>query len=179
MLESNSLEDLAAEIQQDVDALLAANLGLNKVILMGHQVLSREVELAGLQESVDITMAGGWNLVPLDENETGFDGEGADDVYPVFETAADGAPVAMVNTDAAYNYLGRLVIGFDANSEIILDSYDAGLSVVLETSDAGVARLGAEGMADPEIVAITDLVEATIVAGGSNFFAVMDVFLSA
>ena len=178
--ESNDLTELAAIIQADVDALLAANPGLNKVILMSHQqVLAREQELATLLEGVDIIMAGGSNSVLLDETDAGFDGEAADGVYPGFFTGADGNPVAVVNTDAAYNYLGRLVIDFDENGVILPESYDATISGAYETSDAGVAALGAEGLADPEIVAIAADVEATILEGESTFFAVATEFLNA
>jgi 2',3'-cyclic-nucleotide 2'-phosphodiesterase (5'-nucleotidase family) len=177
---SNSQEELAAIIQADVDALLAENPGLDKVILLSHQqVLSREVELATRLEGVDIVMAGGSNSVLLDETDTGFDGEGADGPYPIFETGADGNPVAIVNTDNAYAYLGRLVIDFDENGVIIPESYDADLSGAFETSDEGVARVGAEGLADPEIVAIAEAVEDTIVEGESEFFAVTTEFLNA
>ncbi|MEM8596676.1 MAG: bifunctional metallophosphatase/5'-nucleotidase [Pseudomonadota bacterium] len=178
--ESNDLTDLAAIIQADVNALLAANPDLDKIILLSHQqVLSREVELAGLLEGVDIIMAGGSNSVLLDENDVGFDGEAADDVYPIIVEGADSNPVAVVNTDAAYNYVGRLVIDFDENGVVIPESYDAAISGAYETSDAGVARLGAEGLADPEIVEIASLVEQTIVAGESEFFAVTTEFLNA
>ncbi|MGF1446419.1 MAG: 5'-nucleotidase C-terminal domain-containing protein, partial [Pikeienuella sp.] len=178
--ESNDLTDLAAVIQEDVDALLAANPDLDKIILLSHQqLLSREVELAGLLEGVDIIMAGGSNSVLLDENDAGFDGEAADEVYPIFVDGADSNPVAVVNTDAAYNYVGRLVIDFDENGVIIPESYDAEISGAYETSDAGVARVGAEGLADPEIVEIAQLVEDTIVEGESTFFAVTTEFLNA
>lgn len=178
--ESNSIEDLAAIIQADVDALLAANPGLNKVILMSHQqVLGREQELATLLEGVDIIMAGGSNAVLLDENDVGFDGEAADGDYPGFFTGADGNPVAVVNTDADYNYLGRLVIDFDDDGVILPDSHDAAISGAYETSDAGVAAVGGEGMEDPEIVAIAANVEQTILAGESEFFAVATEFLNA
>src|SRR6056297_937448 len=178
--ESNDLTELAAIIQQDVDALLAANPGLDKVILMSHQqVLSREQELATMLEGVDIIMAGGSNSVLLDENDPGFDGEAADGVYPTFFTGADDNPVAVVNTDAAYNYVGRLVIDFDENGVILPDSYDPEISGAYETSDAGVTALGAEGLADPEIIAITEAVEQTILAGESTFFAVATEFLNA
>jgi len=178
--ESNDLTELAALIQEDVDALLAANPDLDKIILLSHQqVLSREEELATLLEDVDIIMAGGSNSVLLDENDPGFDGEAADGAYPGFFTGADGNPVAVVNTDAAYSYLGRLVIDFDENGVIIPESYDPELSGAFETSAEGVARVGAEGLADPEIVEIAGLVEQTIVEGESNFFAVSSQFLNA
>ncbi|GMG85134.1 hypothetical protein LNKW23_43500 [Paralimibaculum aggregatum] len=178
--ESNDLEDLAAVIQADVDALLAANPGLDKIILLSHQqVLSREQSLATMLEGVDIIVAGGSNSVLLDENDPGFDGEAADGAYPGFFTGADGNPVAVVNTDAAYSYVGRLVIDFDENGVIIPESYDADLSGAYETSDAGVIAVGAEGMADPEIVAIAAAAEQTIVAGESTYFAVTTEFLNA
>ncbi len=171
---------LAATIQEDVDALLAANPDIDKVILLSHQqVLAVETTLAGLLTDVDIIMAGGSNAVLLDENDAPFGGEDAAGVYPIFETDAAGAPVAVVNTDAAYQYLGRLVIDFDDNGQIVPESYDAELSGAYATDDAGVARIGAEGNADPEIVAIADLVEETIVLGESNFFAVTTEFLNA
>ncbi|MEO0958293.1 MAG: 5'-nucleotidase C-terminal domain-containing protein [Pseudomonadota bacterium] len=171
---------LAATIQEDVDALLAANQDIDKVILLSHQqVLSVETELATRLSGVDIIMAGGSNDVLLDQNDVGFDGEPPDDTYPLFFTDADGNPIAVINTDAAYNYLGRLVIDFDENGFIIPESYDAEISGAYETSDEGVARVGATGMADPEIVEIAALVEATIVEGESNFFGVTTEFLNA
>ena len=178
---SNDLADLADLIQADVDALRAANPGLDKIILLSHQqVLSREVALAGLLEGVDVIVAGGSNSVLLDANDEGFAGEAADGVYPIFETAADGAPVAIVNTDAAYSYLGRLVIGFDETGEIIPESYDVEVSGAYATDQAGLERIGADDPAliDPDIQAIADGVEDTIVEGESNFFAVSDVFLN-
>lgn len=177
---SNNLADLAAIIQADVDALREANPGLNKIILMSHQqVLSREQELATLLEGVDIIMAGGSNSVLLDENDNGFGGEAADGIYPGFFTGADGNPVAVVNTDAAYNYIGRLVIDFDENGVIIPTSYDAAISGAYETSAAGVAAVGAVGLADPEILAIVERVEQAILAGESEYFAVATEFLNA
>ncbi|MEL7172124.1 MAG: 5'-nucleotidase C-terminal domain-containing protein, partial [Pseudomonadota bacterium] len=171
---------LAASIQEDVDALLAANQDIDKVILLSHQqVLSVEQEVAQRLSGVDIVMAGGSNAVLLDENDLGFDGEAADGPYPGFFTDADGNPIAVINTDAAYNYLGRFVIDFDENGFIIPESYDAELSGAYETSADGVARVGAEGQADPEIVEIASLVEATIVEGESTFFGITTEFLNA
>jgi len=171
---------LAATIQEDVDALLEANPDVDKVILLSHQqVLAVEETLATLLTDVDIIMAGGSNTVLLDETDAGFGGEEAADVYPLFFEDAEGAPVAVVNTDAAYQYLGRLVIDFDENGNIVPDSYDAELSGAFATDADGVARVGAEGNADPEIEAIAQMVEDTIVAGESNFFAVTTEFLNA
>jgi len=172
---------LAAVIQEDVDALLAANPDLDKVILLAHmQELNVEETLATLLTDVDIIVAGGSNSILLDENDLGFGGETADDVYPLFFEDAAGEPVAVVNTDRSYEYLGRLVIDFDENGNVIPESYDPDISGAYSTDDAGLAAIGATAAdADPEIVAIADDVRETIVEGESTFFAVTDFFLNA
>ncbi len=173
------LDALAAVIQADVDALLAANPDIDKVILLSHmQVLEIEFALAERLTGVDIVIAGGSNRRLFDDNDIGFGGDAAQGVYPTFLTAADGNPVAVVNTDAAYRYLGRLVIDFDENGVIVPESYDPTISGAYASDDAGVARVGAEGLASSEVVAIANAVNEVIVAGESNFFGVTTVFLN-
>ena len=172
------LDALAAEIQADVDALLAANPGLNKVVLLAHmQQISIEKALATRLSNVDIIVAGGSNTRQGDSNDRLRDGDTAQDTYPFFTTDADGNPIAVVNTDGNYKYVGRLVIDFDANGNIIPSSYDAAVSGAYATDDQGVADLGATGLIDPEIQAIVDALEAVIVAKESNVFGASDVFL--
>lgn len=172
------LDALAAEIQADVDALLAANPGLNKVVLLAHmQQISIEKALATRLSNVDIIVAGGSNTRQVDSNDRLRDGDTAQDTYPFFTTDADGNPIAVVNTDGNYKYVGRLVIDFDANGNIIPNSYDAAVSGAYATDDQGVADLGATGLIDPEIQAIVDALEAVIVAKESNVFGASDVFL--
>ncbi|MGF1657927.1 MAG: ExeM/NucH family extracellular endonuclease [Rubrimonas sp.] len=173
------LDALAAEIQSDVDALLAANPDLDKVILLAHmQVLEIELALAERLSHIDVIVAGGSNRRLFDADDQGFDGEAGQGEYPQFRTDADGNPVAIVNTDRSYKYLGRLVIEFDENGFIVPESYDATVSGAFATDDAGVARIGAEGLADPEIEAIAAKVAAEIAAGESRFFGVTEVFLN-
>jgi 2',3'-cyclic-nucleotide 2'-phosphodiesterase (5'-nucleotidase family) len=172
------LDALAAEIQADVDALLAANPGLNKVVLLAHmQQISIEKALATRLSNVDIIVAGGSNTRQVDSNDRLRDGDTAQDDYPFFTTDADGNPIAVVNTDGNYKYVGRLVIDFDANGNIIPGSYDAAVSGAYATDDQGVADLGAAGLIDPEIQAIVDALEAVIVAKESNVFGASEVFL--
>ncbi len=175
----NDITALAAEIQADVDALLAANPDLDKVVVLSHmQQIAIEEELATLLRDVDIIMAGGSNTRLFDENDAGFDGEPAQGVYPTFLEDTNGLPIAVINTDFQYKYVGRLVIEFDENGNIIPESYDAEVSGAYATDDAGVARLGADGLADPEIVALTEQVRAVIEAGESNVFAITETFLN-
>ncbi len=173
------LDALAADIQADVDELLAANSDINKVVLLSHmQQLSIEQALAARLRNVDIIVAGGSNTRLLDEDDVLRAGDTDQGDYPTFLDDADGNPVAVVNTDGNYKYIGRLVIDFDENGILIEDSYDAAESGAYATDEAGVARLGAEGLVDPEVQAIIDSIEEVIVAAESNVFGVSNVFLN-
>ena len=173
------LDALAAEIQQDVDELLVANPGLNKVVVLSHmQQISIEQALATRLTNVDIIVAGGSNTRLVDEDDRLRAGDTEQGTYPIFSTDADGKPVAIVNTDGNYKYVGRLVVEFDENGEIIPESYDAEVSGAYATDEQGVADLGAEGLVDPEVQAIVDSLEAAVISKESNVFGVSDVFLN-
>lgn len=173
------LDALAAEIQTDVDELLAANPGLNKVVVLAHmQQIAIEQELATRLSNVDIIVAGGSNTRLFDENDRARAGDTDQGPYPIFSTDADGKPIAIVNTDGNYKYIGRLVVDFDADGNLIPESYDAEVSGAYATDEQGVADLGAEGLVDPEIQAIIDTLETVIVAKESNVFGVSDVYLN-
>ncbi|MDO5706616.1 MAG: ExeM/NucH family extracellular endonuclease, partial [Paracoccus sp. (in: a-proteobacteria)] len=173
------LDALAAIIQTEVDNLLEANPGLNKIILQSHmQVLNIEVELASRLTDVDVVIAGGSNTRLMDETDRLIDGDVAQGPYPIFVTGADGHATAVVNTDGNYKYVGRLVLDFDADGRIIPDSYDVNVSGAYATDDQGVADLGAQAMVDPEIQAIVDAIEAQIIATESNVFGVSNVYLN-
>ena len=172
------LDALAAEIQADVDALLAANPDIDKVIVLSHmQQIAIEQALAERLTDVDIIMAGGSNTRLLDENDRPRAGDTAQGEYPTFVTGADGNPVAVVNTDGNYRYVGRLVVDFDENGVIIPESYDPEVSGAYATDEQGVADLGAENLVDPEVQAIVDELREVINATEGNVFGVSDVYL--
>ena len=173
------LDALAAEIQLEVDTLLAANPTLNKVVLLAHQQqISIELALAERLENVDIIVAGGSNTRLFDDNDRIRAGDSNQGEYPQFVTNAGGTQTAVVNTDGNYTYVGRLVIDFDADGNIIPESYDATVSGAYATDAQGVSDLNAEGLVDPEIQQIVDAIEAQIIATESNVFGVSDVFLN-
>ncbi|HAG83411.1 MAG TPA: hypothetical protein DCL61_20260, partial [Cyanobacteria bacterium UBA12227] len=173
----NDIPALAAEIQTSVDALLANNPEINKVILLAHmQQIAIEQQLAGLLRNVDIIMAGGSNTRLVDETDRLRAGDTAQGIYPILKTDADGKPIAVVNTDGNYKYVGRLVVDFNEAGEILPDSIDPNISGAYATDDAGVAAVG--GTPDPEIVAITNALRDVILKLDSNFFGVTNVFLN-
>ncbi|MDI9407004.1 MAG: esterase-like activity of phytase family protein, partial [Chitinophagaceae bacterium] len=173
------LDALAAVIQADVDALIAANPGLNKVILLAHmQQLSIEQALAERLRHVDIIVGGGSNSRLFDSDDTARPGDSTQGVYPILKTDADGKPVAVVNTDGNYKYLGRLVLDFDAAGTIIPESYDPSISGAYRTDATGLAALDAEAFIDARVQAVADSLREVIVAQESEWFGVSDVYLN-
>lgn len=173
------LDALAAVIQSEVDALLADNPGLNKVILQAHmQVLDIELALAERLSGVDVIVAGGSHTRLTDETDPLIGDDVSQGQYPQFVTNADGGVTAVVNTDGTYKYVGRLVIDFDADGNIIPESYDPEVSGAYAADAAGVAALGAEDLIDPEIQAIADAIGAQIAETQGNVFGMSNVFLN-
>ncbi|MCZ8159627.1 MAG: hypothetical protein O9275_02555, partial [Microcystis sp. LE19-196.1B] len=175
----NDLDALAAIIQASVDALLAANPGMNKVVLLAHmQQLSIEQALAERLRNVDIIVAGGSHTRSTDENDRLRAGDTFQGVYPIVKTNPEGKPVAVVNTDANYKYVGRLVIDFDSNGHIIPESYNPNISGAYATDAQGVTEVGGTGLEDPEIRGITNALREVINAQEGNFFGFTRVFLN-
>lgn len=176
---SAQLDALAAEIQADVDALLVANPDINKVVLLSHmQQLAIEQQLATRLSHVDIIVAGGSNTRLVDETDRLRAGDTEQGTYPIFTTDADGKPVAVVNTDGNYKYLGRLVIDFDADGVIIPESYNPEISGAYATDAQGVADLGAEDLVDPQIQEIVDTLRDVVVQQEGNVFGISTVYLN-
>ncbi len=173
----NDIAALAAEIQTSVDALLTANPDINKVILLAHmQQIAIEEQLATLLRNVDVVMAGGSNTLLADSTDRLRQGDIVEGAYPILKTGADGNPVAVINTEGNYKYVGRLVVDFDANGVIIPESINPNISGAYATDDRGVTDVG--GTPDPQIVAITNSLRQVITNLDSNFFAVSEVFLN-
>jgi glycerophosphoryl diester phosphodiesterase len=170
----NDFAALAAEIQKTVDELTAT--GINKVVLLTHfQQLNIEQSVAPLLKDVDIVVGGGSNTLLSDSMDRLRAGDTSGGVYPILTTSATGEPIAIVNTDGNYSYVGRLVAEFDENGIIVPASIDPNISGAYATDDAGVAAVG--GTPDPEIVAITDTLGDVINVQDGNIFGKTNVFL--
>ncbi|MEH2441600.1 DUF4330 family protein [Nostoc sp.] len=168
---------LAAEIQTSVDALLTKNSEINKVILLAHmQQIAIEQKLAELLKGVDIIVAGGSNTLLADKTDRLRVGDKSAGTYPILKKAADGNPIAVVNTDGNYRYVGRLVVNFDGNGVIIPKSIDSKISGAYATDSQGVAFVG--GKPDPKIVAITEALKKVIIAQDGQIFGKTNVFLN-
>jgi len=172
---SDATSDLAVIIQEKVDELTA--LGINKVILLAHmQSISIEEELATLLTDVDIIVAGGSNTLLADSTDDLWDGDVAEGEYPELFEDADGNDVALVNVDGDYKYLGRLVVEFDDNGNIVVDSIDDEVSGSYISNDDMVASLSGE--ANTAVDAIVSAVENVVLESEGNIMGHTDVFIN-
>lgn len=192
--EVNDMALLAAQLQPVIDDL--RNQGVDKIILMSHlQQIQFEIALAPLLEGVDIILSAGSNtrLGDADDVAVAFPGHSADfaDTYPIVTAGADGKTTLIVNTDNEYTYLGRLVVDFDENGEIVLDSVADNVAIngayasteenVAEAWNTTVDNLEATAFADgtrgDKVRDLTDAVQNVIEVKDGNVFGYTDVYL--
>ncbi|MFN3581444.1 MAG: bifunctional metallophosphatase/5'-nucleotidase [Pseudomonas sp.] len=168
------LDALAAVIQEEVDAL--TDMDINKIILLSHmQVLNVERGLATRLNDVDIIVGGGSNSILANGLDILREGDTAVDHYPVAYTSPNNQPVLLVNTDADYKYLGRLVVNFDADGVIIENSIDPADSGAWAATNSMVSMLGAEPI--PEVVEVADVIREILGELDGNAFGITQVFL--
>ena len=186
----DNMDLLAAQLQPVIDDL--RNQGVNKIVLMAHlQNLNNERLLATKLKGVDIILAAGSNTRLGDANDQAveFPGHAANfaDTYPVVIKDADGNNTLLVNTDNEFTYLGRLVVDFDTQGNIILDSLSKNTAIngAYASTDANVAaaygsdidQAYAAGSKGGNVKLITDAVQNVINAKDGNVFGFSNVYL--
>ncbi len=189
---ANDMQQLADVLQPIIDDLTAGDAAngrppVNKIILTSHlQQIELETELAGLLSGIDVIIAGGSDTLLADETDRLRPGDTADDTYPVLAQDADGNPVAIVSTDGEYSYVGRLVIEFDADGNIIPESIDADVSGAYATDDQSVLDVTGAGDVDAAIAEsekatdvkkLTDAAQQVVTERDGNVFGETDVFI--
>ena len=192
--ETNDMALLAAQLQVAIDDLIAQ--GVNKIVLVSHlQDYNYEVALAPLLHGVDIIIAGGSHarFGDADDTAVAFPGHDADFVqtYPIVTTNADGKTTLIVNTDGEYTYLGRLVVDFDANGDIIMDSVTDNVPIngAYASTEENVAEAWgdldgdlsdtafADGTRGEQVQDLTEAVNAVILAKDGNVYGYSEVYL--
>ena len=175
------LDALAVIIQVEVNGLIAANPGMNKVIVLAHmQLLSIEFQLAQRLRNVDIIVAGGSHSRLFDADDRARVGDSKQGDYPTFFRDLDNKTVAVVNTGANYKYLGRLVIGFDATGNLIPSTYNVTVSGAYATDAQGVAFVNSTGNAiiNPVVADVAKQLELQVIRTESNILGSSNVFLN-
>ncbi len=181
----NDLDALAAIIQTEVDALTAT--GINKIILLAHlQDINNEIGLAGRLKNVDIIIAGGSDTLLAKASDHIRDefGKSRRGTYPLLfnstpttnslTTLDTNEPIALVNTDREYRYVGRLIADFDEDG--ILTGIDP-LSGAYATDEQGVTDTGNAAPAQ-EVVDAVNEVKAVIEEKDGTVFGATDVYLN-
>jgi 2',3'-cyclic-nucleotide 2'-phosphodiesterase (5'-nucleotidase family) len=172
-----NIDALAAEIQPSVDALVAR--GVNKIVLLAHmQQLRVEQELAPKLRDVDVIVAGGSNSGLYDATDYIRQGDTNRGTYPQLYTSAKGEPVLLVNVDADYKYLGRLIMPFDANGVVIPGRLDPAKNGAWASDTEGLNRAGLTASdAMPAVAAVADKIRAVINSKDGNIAGAASVYL--
>ncbi|ACF12813.1 5'-Nucleotidase domain protein [Chloroherpeton thalassium ATCC 35110] len=90
------------------------------IILISHlQSVEEDKELAAELSNVDVMIAGGGDEVLASEIAELYPGDSRDGDYPTIVTDADGKEVPIVTTGGNYKYVGKLVVSFDDNGDIV------------------------------------------------------------
>ncbi len=180
----NDMPALAAILQSVIDSLRFAE-GIDKIILLSHlQQITLEKQLALLLNGVDVIIAGGSNTLMADATDRMRTGDVAAETYPFLTTGLDGKPVAIVNTDGEFKYVGRLVVDFNANGEIIPASIDPAISGAYPADSLGVVEVWGNyasaftpGNKGQEVLNLCNAVEAVIITKDGDIFGRTDVYL--
>ncbi|MBK7271386.1 MAG: choice-of-anchor I family protein, partial [Flavobacteriales bacterium] len=181
---ADDMPALAAILQPIIDSLILAE-GIDKVILLSHlQQLTLEKQLALLLNGVDVIIAGGSHTLMADATDRMRTGDMAAETYPYLTTGLDGKPLAIVNTTSEYRYVGRLVVDFDANGEIIPASINDAISGAYPADSLGVVEVWGDyaaaftpGSKGQEVKNLCDAVKNVIIAKDGNLFGKTSVFL--
>ena len=170
-----AISELAAIIQQAVNGL--AEQGIDKIILLAHmQQIAIQQELAILLEDVDIIVASGSNTLLSDETDRLWPVDVSSGSYPLQYRSARGEPVLLVNTEADYKYLGRLVVEFDSDGLVIPDSIDPHLSGAYATNPQGGHQFAGTPLA--EVTRIAESLQSVLKARDGNVFGKTSVYLN-
>lgn len=188
---TSDLQEVAAYIQASVNSLKA--LGVNKIIMVDQlDDLQRNKDLAPLITGVDIMVAGGGHERMGDATDVavpfnGHDGNFISDAYPIVTAGADSAPVLIVTTDTEYSYLGRLVVDFDTNGELVLGGLSTAINGAYPAAPATLEAVYNNGQTAAQIItgspmatkvkAITDAINNVIVTKDSNIFGYTKVYM--
>jgi 2',3'-cyclic-nucleotide 2'-phosphodiesterase (5'-nucleotidase family) len=173
------IDALAAHLQPTIDALVAA--GCNKIVMATQlQQVQNEKLLATKLRHVDIIVAGGSGTIMAKPGTVLQPGDSIAENYPFTATDLDGRTVAVVSGEGQYQYLGQLIVDFNAQGHIT--SIDAASNNITVNAAAVTAAWGAQdpyatGTRGGTVKAVTDAVNAVIVAKDGLIIGKSSVYL--
>lgn len=169
------VQDVATAVQAEIDALEAD--GVQVILLISHlQSVEEDRMLIPMLTGVDVAVAGGGDEILASADDVGrlLPGDEAmiEGDYPLLVMGGDGQMVPLVTAAGNYRYVGRLIVGFDADGKAV--AVDEGLS--------GPFRVAAADGLEPDPVVqaeVTDPVAAALEALAVNVLAIQEVDLDA
>ncbi|MDY7104250.1 MAG: bifunctional metallophosphatase/5'-nucleotidase [Actinomycetota bacterium] len=111
--------DVVPAVQAEIDALTAD--GVEIIILVSHlQSLNNDIEVVSQLSGLDAAIGGGGDQLQANEGDLLLPDDEADPEfpYPLVVADADGDEVPVVSGPGEMNYLGELVLTFDADGEV-------------------------------------------------------------
>jgi 5'-nucleotidase / UDP-sugar diphosphatase len=151
------IDEVVTSVQREIDALLAG--GVEKIVLISHlQDVGEDIALIAQLSGLDVAVAGGGDEVLADADDVLVPGDTPQGSYPTVATDADGKEVPVVTTKGDYLYVGRLVVDFGYDNEVL---------AVVEPS--GPVRVA--GGAQPDAVVPDPLVQMEVVEPVAEFEA--------
>ena len=112
------VDAVAPAVQAEVDALTAD--GIDKIIFISHlQSLQEDLTLLSTLEDIDVAVAGGGDELLANDGDLLVPGDTPAGSYPTEATDAAGNTVPVVTTSGGYQYVGRLVVGFDKDGNVL------------------------------------------------------------
>lgn len=128
-----ALDDVAGLVQEQVDRLTSR--GVNKIILISQlQNINEDRALIPVLHDIDVAIAGGGDELLSNGDELLVPGDvrAVDPVtgeplpYPVLATDAEGRSVQIITTAGDYKYVGRLVVTFDRDGNVLSTGESSG-----------------------------------------------------
>lgn len=136
--------DLVSVVQAEVDRLTAE--GVDKILVASHlQAIANELELVTQLENVDAVIGGGG-------------GEDISASYPLVATDLNGVEVPVVTVPGDYFDVGRLVLQFDRDGNVV----DFGGALEPVTGDLPQDRFLLENVEEPVAAFLSSLAETVI-----------------
>lgn len=168
------LQNVAGLVQGQIDQLQAE--GVNIIILISHlQGVDEDLDLATVLTGLDVMIAGGGDEILADEGDLLIPGDELEDAfgsYPLMATGADGTSIPVVTTPGDYKYLGRLIVEFDRDGNLLSIDDDSSLVRVAGGDNLDAVQADAQIQAD-----VVDPVQAFISDLAANVIATSEVAL--
>ena len=141
--------DVTGAVQGEFDTLAAG--GADILIMISHlQGIDEDIALGPDLDGLDVMIAGGGDELLANADDALLPDDAPEDIfgaYPLTTTNSGGADVPVVTTSGQYGYLGKLVVWFDTDGNVV-DSDGGPIAINGQSQDADLLTTVEEPVAD-------------------------------